>query len=57
MNEALQMERRNYLRTKPHERTTARRGHGNGYKSKMVTPALAGGARETFIGEINFDIP
>jgi transposase-like protein len=48
VNEAMQMERQNYLRAKPYERTTARRGHANGYKPKTV---------KTRIGEINFDIP
>jgi len=48
VNEAMQMERQNYLRAKPYERTNARRGHANGYKPKKV---------KTRIGEINFDIP
>jgi len=48
VNQAMQIERQHYLRAKPYERTTARRGHANGYKSKTV---------KTRIGEINFDIP
>jgi transposase-like protein len=48
VNNAMQVERQNYLRAKPYERTTSRRGHANGYKSKTV---------KTRIGEINFDIP
>ena len=48
VNNAMQVERQNYLRAKPYERTTARRGHANGYKPKKV---------KTRIGEINFDIP
>jgi putative transposase len=48
VNEAMQIERENYLGAKPYERTEERRGHANGYKPKTV---------KTRVGEITFDIP
>ena len=48
LKKAMRMERQNYLKAKTYERTTARRGHAYGYKSKTV---------KNRIGELNFDIP
>ena len=48
VNEAMQIERENYLRAKPYERSDTRSGHANGYKPKTV---------KTRIGEVTFDIP
>jgi len=48
VNEAMQIERENYLRAKPYERTEARQGHANGYKPKTV---------KTRVGEVTFEIP
>jgi transposase-like protein len=48
VNEAMQIERENYLRAKPYERSDERKGHANGYKPKTV---------KTRIGEVTFDIP
>jgi putative transposase len=48
VNEAMCIERENYLGAKPYERTTERQGHANGFKPKTV---------RTRIGEVTFDIP
>jgi len=48
VNEAMRIERENYLGAKPYERTTERQGHANGFKPKTV---------RTRIGEVTFDIP
>jgi len=48
VNEAMHIERENYLRARPYERTEERRGHANGYKPKTV---------KTRVGEVTFDIP
>jgi putative transposase len=57
VNKAMRIEHQSYLGAGPYERTPERRGRANGYKTKKVTPALVGGARETRMGEISFDIP
>lgn len=48
VNEAMQIERENYLGAKPYERSDERKGHANGYKPKTV---------KTRVGEVTFDIP
>lgn len=48
VNQAMQIERENYLRAKPYERTHERKGHANGYKPKTV---------RTRVGEVTFSIP
>jgi putative transposase len=48
VNEAMRIERENYLGAKHYERTEERRGHANGYKPKTV---------KTRVGELTFDIP
>jgi transposase-like protein len=48
VNEAMRIERENFLGAKPYERTQERQGHANGYKPKTV---------KTRVGEITFDIP
>jgi putative transposase len=48
VNEAMRIERENFLGAKPYERTEERRGHANGYKPKTV---------KTRVGELTFDIP
>lgn len=48
VNQAMQIERENYLRAKPYERTNERKGHANGYKPKTV---------RTRVGEVTFSIP
>ncbi len=48
VNEAMRIERENFLRAKPYERTEERRGYANGYKPKTV---------KTRLGEVTFDIP
>ena len=48
MNEAMRIERENYLGAKPYERTAKRQGHANGFKPKTV---------KTRVGEVTFDIP
>jgi transposase-like protein len=53
----VRIERQTYLGAGPYERTPERRGRANGFKAKKITPALAGGARETRMGEIAFDVP
>ena len=47
-NEAMKLERSDFLRAVPHERTTDRRGYGNGFKDKTV---------RTRIGELKLKIP
>jgi transposase-like protein len=48
VNEAMRIERENYLGAKPYERSEDRQGHANGYKPKTV---------KTRVGEVTFDIP
>lgn len=48
MNEAMKIERTNFLGASPHERTTERRGYANGYKPKRV---------KTRIGEVKLQVP
>ncbi len=36
LNEAMLLDRSRYLEASPYERTEARRGHANGFKSKQV---------------------
>lgn len=48
VNEAMRIERENYIGAKPYERSEDRQGHANGYKSKTV---------KTRVGEVTFDIP
>jgi putative transposase len=48
VNEAMRIERENYLGAKPYERNEERQGHANGYKPKTV---------KTRVGEVTFDIP
>lgn len=48
VNEAMQIERENFLGAKPYERSQERQGHANGYKPKTV---------KTRVGEVTFDIP
>jgi putative transposase len=48
VNEAMRMERQNYLGVAPYQRSPERRGHGNGFKEHT---------ERTRLGEITFDIP
>jgi len=48
VNEAMRIERENYLGAKLYERSEERQGHANGYKPKTV---------RTRVGEVTFDIP
>jgi len=48
VNEAMRIERENYLGVKPYERSEERQGRANGYKPKTV---------KTRIGELTFAIP
>ena len=48
VNEAMRIERENYLGAKPYERSEDRQGHANGYKPKTV---------RTRVGEVTIDIP
>jgi transposase-like protein len=48
VNEAMQIERVNYLHARPYERNEYRLGYANGYKSKIV---------RTRVGEVTFEIP
>lgn len=48
VNEAMQIERENFLGAKPYERSQERQGHANGYKPKTV---------KTRVGKVTFDIP
>ncbi len=48
VNEAMKLERQQFLRAAPHQRTETRRGHANGFMPRTVA---------TRIGAITFDIP
>jgi putative transposase len=48
VNEAMRIERENYLGAKPYERTAERQGHANGYKPKTL---------KTRVGEVTFEVP
>jgi len=48
LNEAMKIERAGFLGAEPHERTTDRRGYGNGYKDKTV---------RSRVGELKLKIP
>jgi putative transposase len=48
VNEAMRIERENFLQARPYERSEERQGHANGYKPKTV---------KTRVGEVTFDIP
>jgi transposase-like protein len=48
VNEAMRIERENFLGAKAYERSEERQGHANGYKPKTV---------KTRVGEVTFDIP
>ncbi len=48
MNEAMRIERENYLDARTYERCEDRQGHADGYKPKTV---------KTRVGEVTFDIP
>lgn len=48
VNEAMKLQRTEFLDAQPHERTETRRGHANGYKPKNVT---------TRVGDIEFAVP
>jgi len=48
VNEAMRIERENYIGVKPYERSQERQGHANGFKPKTV---------KTRISELTFDIP
>ena len=48
INQAMQIERENYLQAKSYERNSERQGYANSYKPKTV---------KTRVGEVTFDIP
>ena len=48
INEAMQIERQNFLQAKRYERSKERRGYANGYKPKTVS---------TRVGKLTFAIP
>lgn len=48
INEAMRLERQNHLGAGPYERSDARRGYANGYKSKTV---------QTRVGALELDVP
>ncbi len=48
VNEAMRIERENYLQARPYERNENRQGHANGYKPKTV---------KTKVGEVTFEVP
>jgi len=48
VNEAMKIERAEFLGANPHERTEARRGYANGFKPKTVA---------TRVGAIEFEVP
>ncbi len=48
MNQAMQIERSQFLGAVPHERSDNRRGHANGFKPKQV---------DTTLGTLNLSIP
>jgi transposase-like protein len=55
--DGVRIEQQTCLGAGAYERTPERRGRPNGLKAKKVTPAMAGRARETSMGEIAFDVP
>jgi len=48
MNEAMKLERSNFLEAEPHERTETRRGYANGFKPKRVN---------TRVGRVDLQVP
>ena len=48
INEAMQIERSEFLRAAPHERTSERRGYANGFRPKRLKSKL---------GDLQFDVP
>ena len=48
VNEAMEIQRQQYLGAAPYQRTAERQGHANGFKPKTV---------KTRLGEITFDVP
>lgn len=48
VNEAMRIERENYLQARPYERNEVRQGRANGYKPKTV---------KTRVGEVTFEVP
>ncbi len=48
VNEAMRIERENYLGAKPYGCSEDRQGHANGYKPKTV---------KTRVGEVTFQVP
>ena len=48
INEAMRLEREQYLGASPYERSPERRGYANGYKPKSVN---------TRVGKIQFEVP
>ncbi len=48
MNQAMQIERSQFLGAAPHERSNDRQGHANGFKPKLV---------DTTLGTLNLSIP
>lgn len=48
LNEAMKLERSDFLRAGLHERTSERRGHANGYKAKTV---------KTRVGSVSLQVP
>lgn len=48
VNEAMKLERAQFLEAQPHERSESRRGYANGYKPKSVS---------TRVGDIEFAVP
>jgi len=48
VNQAMQIERENYLHARPYERNEYRLGHANGFKPKTV---------KTRVGEVTFEVP
>lgn len=48
INEAMRLERCEFLGAKPYERSATRRGHANGFKPKRL---------RTRVGELNLDVP
>ncbi len=48
MNEAMKLERSAFLGASPHERSSERRGHANGYKPKKV---------KTRVGVVDLQVP
>lgn len=48
VNEAMKLERTEFLGARPHERSESRRGYANGFKPRSIT---------TRVGSIDFDVP